>query len=119
MAWEVYVLEDVSQWLLELDGKAFDRIQDAIDQLEDVGPGLGRPMVDTIQGSRHPNMKELRAGSVRILFVFDPDRRAVLLVAGDKAGLWSQWYRRAIPVADRRYDAWLAELAAKEDDDGR
>lgn len=119
MAWEVYALEDVELWLLELDKKAYNRIQDAIDQLGEVGPGLGRPVVDTIRGSRHPNMKELRAGSVRILFVFDPERRAVLLVAGDKAGLWSQWYRRAIPVADRRYDVWLAELAGKEDGDGR
>jgi hypothetical protein len=61
-------------------------------------------------------MRELRPGSagrseVRILFIFDPERRAVLLVAGDKAGNWKKWYDRNIPVADERYDEWLrAEL---------
>ena len=59
-------------------------------------------------------MKELRPGSsgrseVRILFIFDPERRAVLLVAGDKAGNWQRWYDKSIPEADRRYDAWLSE----------
>ncbi len=44
---------------------------------------------------------------MRILFVFDPRRRAVLLVAGDKSGNWRQWYQRNIPVAERRYDEWL------------
>jgi hypothetical protein len=54
-------------------------------------------------------MKELRpsATSIRILFVFDPERRAVLLVAGDKAGDWSGWYDRNIPIAGQRYEAWL------------
>jgi hypothetical protein len=64
------------------------------------------------KGRAHHNMKELRPGSagrseVRILFAFDPERRAVLLVAGDKAGDWTRWYRRNIPVADERYDEWL------------
>ena len=59
-------------------------------------------------------MKELRPGSsgrieIRVLFVFDPERRAVLLVAGDKAGNWKGWYDEHIPVADRRYDEWLSE----------
>lgn len=54
-------------------------------------------------------MKELRPGSagrseVRILFAFDPSRAAILLVAGDKSGDWQGWYRKAIPVADRRYN---------------
>lgn len=57
-------------------------------------------------------MKELRPGStgrseIRILFAFDPERRAVPLVAGDKSGDWSKWYDRNIPVAERRYDEWL------------
>jgi hypothetical protein len=57
-------------------------------------------------------MKELRPGSVgrseiRILFVFDPARQAVLLVAGDKAGNWFRWYRDNIPLAERRYTTWL------------
>ena len=64
-------------------------------------------------------MKELRPGStgtseIRILFAFDPIRRAVLLLAGDKAGNWQRWYETAIPVADERYDRHLAELEGRE-----
>jgi hypothetical protein len=59
-------------------------------------------------------LKELRPASrggseVRILFVFDPNRRAVLLVAGDKAGQWSAWYRQAVSLAETRYDIYLKE----------
>ena len=76
------------------------------------GPGAGRPLVDTLTGSRLANLKELRPGSsgaseIRILFAFDPERRMAVLVAGDKAGQWEQWYRDAIPVAESRYEALL------------
>jgi hypothetical protein len=46
---------------------------------------------------------------VRILFIFDPERNAVLLVAGDKAGQWSAWYREAIPLAEARFVTYLKE----------
>ena len=77
------------------------------------GPMLGRPLVDRITGSRIHNLKELRPGSagsseIRILFVFDPQRRAVLLVAGDKARNWRHWCTTSIPLAERRYDEWTA-----------
>lgn len=80
--------------------------------LEEKGPGLGRPWIDTLEGSRHPNMKELRprGGNLRILFVFDPRRTAILLLGGDKSGEWTSWYERAIPEADRLYDEHLSEL---------
>ena len=73
---------------------------------------LGRPLVDTLAGSALPNLKELRPGSkgrseVRILFAFDPERQAVLLVAGDKAGKWQRWYNENIPVAEQRFRKWL------------
>jgi len=57
-------------------------------------------VVDSIKGSRHSNMKELRAGTLRVLFAFDPSRTAVLLLGGDKRDRWQQWYREAIPEAD-------------------
>ena len=68
-------------------------VAEAIDRLMDEGPSLGRPLADRIAGSRLHNLKELRPGSsgaseVRILFIFDPVRNAVLLVAGDKSGRW-------------------------------
>ncbi|WP_369681066.1 type II toxin-antitoxin system RelE/ParE family toxin, partial [Enteractinococcus helveticum] len=73
--------------------------------LKKSAPQLGRPLVDTVTASRHKNMKELRPGSagrteLRILFAFDPDRQAILLLAGDKAGNWTRWYKKNIPVAD-------------------
>jgi hypothetical protein len=67
-------------------------------------------VVETIKTSRHPNMKEVRTGTIRVLFVFDPVRQAVLLIGGDKAGQWDAWYRRNIPIADELYDEWLIEL---------
>jgi hypothetical protein len=72
--------------------------------------------VDTIHGSVLANLKELRPGSVRILFVFDPWRSSILLVAGDKAGQWQKWYDEAIPLAEQRYQRYLSERAAEEDE---
>jgi len=79
-----------------------------------VGPALGRPLVDTLEHSRLRNLKELRPGScgtseIRLLFVFDPDREAIVLVAGDKAGRWSRWYDSAIPLAEKRYADYRVE----------
>jgi hypothetical protein len=87
---------------------------EAIDHLAEAGPGLGRPMVDRIHGSRLHNLKELRPGSagrseIRLLFVFDVEREAVILVAGDKAGQWNRWYRENIPVAEQRYEQYAVE----------
>lgn len=83
--------------------------------LEQHGPNLRRPTVGEIKGSRHdPQMKELRVavtgGQVRILFVFDPRRVAVLLVGGNKTGQWNAWYHAAIREADALYDTLLNEL---------
>lgn len=88
----------------------------AIRVLRDRGPALGRPLVDTIEGSRHKNMKELRPGStgrseIRVLFAFDLERQAILLVGGDKSEDWSRWYDVNIPVTDDRFDAHLARIA--------
>ena len=89
----------------------------AIRVLRDHGPALGRPLVDSVKGSRHKNMKELRPGStgrteVRVLFAFDPKRRTILLVGGDKSNAWSKWYEVNVPIADERYDAHLTGLNA-------
>lgn len=116
MAWDVILLEEVEDWYLDLaesDPATAAVVEYAIDVLAAEGPALGRPLVDTIKGSKRVhNLKELRPTSsqqvaIRILFVFDPQRQAVLLVAGDKAGNWARWYRQNIPVAERRYAEWL------------
>lgn len=88
----------------------------AIDALADGGPGLGRPLVDTINGSSIANLKELHPGSVRILFAFDPWRSTILLVAGDKAGRWNAWYTEAIPLAEQRYERYLKERTQEEEE---
>ncbi len=121
-SWEVLLVEEVAEWFVDLtknDPQSADLVEDAIDRLATVGPTLGRPLVDRIKGSRHHNMKELRPGSagtseIRILFAFDPVRRAVLLVAGDKSGNWQRWYETAIPAADERYDLHLAEIERRD-----
>jgi hypothetical protein len=94
-----------------------DEVQDAILAkavlLEREGPRLGRPHAETLAGSRHANMKELRCtaadGTWRIAFAFDPDRTAILLVAGDKSGgSQRRFYRQLIARADERFDRHLA-----------
>lgn len=83
--------------------------------LAEFGPNLGRPTVDTLQGSQHTNMKELRFswnGQVwRVAFAFDPQRQAILLVGGDKGGVdQRRFYKRLINVADSRYNEHLGTL---------
>ena len=79
------------------------------------GPHLGRPHADTLKGSKHANMKELRFyaadGVWRVAFCFDPQRNAILLVAGDKSGVSEKkFYKRLIGVADKRFDLHLDHL---------
>jgi len=120
--WDVVLLTPVEEWFLavcESDPTTANRVMEAIDHLAEAGPGLGRPLVDRIHGSRLHNLKELRPGSagrseIRLLFVFDVEREAVILVAGDKAGQWNRWYRENIPVAEERYEQYAVERKNKE-----
>ena len=115
MEWEILLTEGVEAFLdalYETDRGSHRLVNQAILVLERNGPAEGRPLVDTVAASRLPNMKELRPPSagrteIRILFVFDPYRSAVLLIAGDKSGQWNRWYRTAIPEAERLYEDYL------------
>lgn len=105
----------IEDWIVGLGSEDYNQVFAALRVLSHEGPTLGRPLVDTIKGSTVKNLKELRPGStgrseIRILFAFDPTRRAILLVAGDKAGNWQRWYAKNIPVAERRYHAHLDQL---------
>lgn len=87
--------------------------------LRERGPILGRPDVDTLNGSAFANMKELRfradRGAWRVAFAFDPQRRGIVLVAGDKAGVGEHsFYKRLIAKADARFAEHLKHLAPKE-----
>ncbi len=120
--WEVELHSEVDKWLLQMtrdEPRTAHLVKNAISHLATNGPTLGRPMVDGIKGTRYHNMKELRPGSagsteVRILFAFDPRRRAVLLVAGDKAGSWNSWYEFHIPLAERRLAEHLKTLKGRQ-----
>lgn len=86
--------------------------------LQAFGPSLGRPSVDTLNGSRHANMKEMRFsadnGVWRVAFAFDPQRKAILLVAGDKSGITQKrFYKRLIQIADQRFDSRLRDVDKK------
>ena len=117
MAWEILITDEVDTFLNELyesDRDGHRLVNQAILILEQNGPAEGRPLVDTITASKIANLKELRPPSsgrteIRILFVFDPWRAAILLVAGDKSGQWTGWYKTAIPRAERLYAVYLNE----------
>lgn len=88
--------------------------------LRKLGPQLGRPQVDTLKGSKHSNLKELRFradnGAWRVAFSFDLRRQAVLLVGGDKSGVSKgKFYRNRIEIADRRLDQHLRAISAKKE----
>jgi hypothetical protein len=113
VSWQIILVPEVHDWFLALDDESASLVRDLIELLAERGPALGRPAVDRIAGSELHNLKELRPGSagrteVRILFIFDPQRQAVLLVAGDKAGNWTRWYGDAIKLAEDRYARFLA-----------
>ncbi len=116
--WEVNVAY-VESWLRELDQPSYELVVAALELLQERGPQLGRPLVDSVKASRHKNMKELRPGSkgrseLRVLFAFDIERNAVLLVAGDKAQNWKKWYTVNISVADDRLDEHTESLRKRK-----
>ena len=121
MPYALVMAPEVREWLHDLrkrDRPSVIQVGQAIGMLIEAGPELGRPLADRVHHSRLSNLKELRPGSagrseIRILYVFDPRRNAVLLVAGDKAGKWEAWYRRAIPLAEQRYEDYLKQLAGQ------
>lgn len=111
--WEIEVTDQFLSWWQTLTSDQRESLTDRIDLLGELGPTLGRPVVDRIHSSRHQNMKELRGskdGVLRVLFAFAPRRTAILLLGGDKTGRWDAWYRQAIPEADDLYDQHVAEL---------
>jgi hypothetical protein len=109
--WQVLYTDRAADWITDLDDDGFRHVMAAIELLEHHGPTLGRPLVDRVRGSRHHNMKELRASTLRALFAFDPERRAIILLGGDKRGDWQDWYQRNVPLADELYAEYLEVIA--------
>ena len=115
MSWEVDLHDEFLSEYRELHKNVQDELLAHIELLEQFGPQLGRPRADTLNDSRHANMKELRFdaadGVWRVAFAFDPNRKAIVLAAGDKSGISERrFYRRLIEKADARFDAHLAKI---------
>ena len=115
MAWTIQFCDAFEAEFDGLSVAVQDKAYAALGVLQQFGPTLSRPHVDTLEGSVYANMKELRfsVGNEvwRIVFAFDPDRKAILLAAGDKAGRnEGRFYRRLIATADRRFSEHLKGL---------
>lgn len=112
MPWKVILHPEFDEWFQGLTENEQDAILEDINVLEAFGPTLGRPRVDTIKGSRIKNLKELRVRHtgvpIRILFAFDPQKRGILLVGGNKAGD-KNWYKKNVPIAEKRFKQLIEE----------
>lgn len=108
-SWEIVIHPIVRQWLDSLRRSDYEKVFTALEALEEQGPNLGRPFADQVKNSRFKNMKELRprGKNLRLLFAFDPNRKAIILVAGDKTNNWIKWYEQNIPIADQRFSEHL------------
>jgi len=117
VATEVIITNQFEQWFNSLTVAGQDAIIRVVTLLEDHGVALTAPYTSAIKGSKLP-LRELRVQHMgepyRILYLFDPVRRAVLLVGGNKVGLGNQWYRSAIRQAENLYAIYLTEIDAKE-----
>jgi hypothetical protein len=111
--WEVEFTDEFEKWWETLVAAEQEAIAASVEVLRQLGPHLSRPYADTVYGSRHSNLKELRTQyqghPLRTLFAFDPRRCAILLIGGDKTGD-DRFYERMIPIADRLYDEHLEQL---------
>ena len=121
MTKEQWIVEFHDEFESEFDAMR-EEVQDALlaaaRALQALGPKAGRPYVDTLKGSKHANMKELRfdarqgAEIWRAAFAFDPERRAIILTAGAKQGKsQSLFYKRFIKKADARFDRHLESFS--------
>ncbi len=115
MTWEVLTLPEFEDWLKDQGFEERQQIKAVIRSLAQDGPLLRRPIVGKIEGSVFSNMKELipLGSNIRILFIFDPLRRAVLLHGGDKSVDFEGWYRKNLPIAEERYREFLEEEGLK------
>lgn len=112
--WEVETTDVFDAWFDELDDTDRANVLASMILLEERGPLLSRPYADTVNGSQHRNMKELRVQSkgdpIRAFFAFDPERKGIVLCAGNKTGNEKRFYETMIPIADREFSEHLKKL---------
>jgi hypothetical protein len=119
MDWQVEFYSAFAQEVEALQRPVRVQLSAHINLLRLHGPALRRPYADTLKGSKYANMKELRfdafGGAWRVAYAFDPERKAILLVAGDKSGVAQpRFYRSLIRRADARFEEHLKQLARRE-----
>jgi hypothetical protein len=117
MMWTVKELEPFSDWFDALPDPEKVRVAASVILLKTFGVNLRFPHSSGISGSRHSSMRELRVQAkgkpYRILYTFDPERAAVMLIAGNKTGD-ERWYDENVPKADSLFDKYLAKLAEEK-----
>lgn len=113
MSWTILYSSEFEDRLVQQNEGLQDEVLSNITVLEKYGPSLGRPKVDTLKGSKIPNLKELRfsfeRALIRVLFAFDIKRQAVILVAGDKSQN-KRWYDTNIPLAEKIFASHTSSL---------
>jgi hypothetical protein len=113
MSWEVEYTNEFERWWETLNEDEQESIAASVGLLEELGINLRFPHSSDINGSKHSHMRELRVqhkgDPYRILHAFDPQRAAILLIGGNKAGD-DRWYETFIPIADKLYDEHLTQL---------
>ena len=113
MVWDIIFNADFEPEFDELSESVQDECFAYLKLLEKFGPSLGRPHVDTLNGSKHANMKELRFSADNGVWrlAFDPKRQGILLICGDKSGgSQKRFYKDLIKKADKRFDEHLQTL---------
>jgi hypothetical protein len=113
MSWNIEVTDEFREWWASLTEAEQNDVTASVRLLMEQGPTLGFPHSSGIEGSKHSHLRELRVQSggrpLRIFYAFDPRRMAILLIGADKTGN-DRFYAVYIPIADRLYDDYLAEL---------
>ena len=111
--WRIEYTDEFGAWCVALSESEQESVAASVELLRKLGPGLPRPHVDTVKGSRHSNMKELRTQHqgepLRTLFAFDPRRSAILLIGGNKTSD-KRFYTKMVPLADKLFTEHLKGL---------
>ena len=114
MVWEIVTTDTFDEWFDDLDDNDRTNVLAGLFLLEEKGPHLSRPYADTVKNSEYSHMTELRIQSkgspIRVFFAFDPERKGVLLCAGNKVGNEKRFYKQMIPIADAEYAAHMDSL---------
>ena len=111
--WIVITTDLFNEWLEQQDESTQEKVLAALVVLQQQGPSLGRPLVDTVYDSKFTNMKELRiqhrGKPLRAFFAFDPLRQAIVLCIGDKGGK-KRFYKEMLDIAEQQYELHLSTL---------